>query len=89
MFRHNRPEQNAHDGLRSYVATWEHGLYQALVRHSIVYRVADKARGPQVFTFRLRLADPADLKKALSLSEQLALTMSVSVGANSAASWTC
>ena len=60
------------------MATWEHGLYQALVRHSIVYRVTDKARGPQVFTFRLRLADPADLNKALSLSEQLALTMSVS-----------
>ena len=64
--------------LKPYVATWERGLYQALTRHSIVYQAVDKARGPQIFTFRLRLADPADLKKALSLNEQLALTMSVS-----------
>jgi S-DNA-T family DNA segregation ATPase FtsK/SpoIIIE len=64
--------------LQPYVATWERGLYQTLTRHSIVYQMGDKACGPQVFTFRLRLADPADLKKALSLSEQLALTMSVS-----------
>lgn len=64
--------------LQPYVATWERGLYQTLTRHSIVYQIGDKARGSQVFTFRLRLADSADLKKALSLSEQLALTMSVS-----------
>ncbi len=66
------------NGLRPYVATWERGLYQTLTRHSIVYQAVDKARGPQVFTFRARLADPADLKKVLTLSEQLALTMSVS-----------
>jgi len=79
MFRRRKQTHgDAYDGLRPYVATWEHGLYQTLTRHSIIYRVEDKARGPQVFTFRLWLADPADLNKALSLSEQLALTMSVS-----------
>lgn len=79
MFRRKRQTYgSARDGLRPYVAIWERGLYQILTRHSIVYQAADKTRGPQVFTFRLRLADPADLSKALSLSEQLALTMSVS-----------
>ena len=78
MFGRNEPGPVAGNGLRPYVATWELGLYQTLTRQSIVYRLEDKARGPQVFTFRLRLADPADLNKALSLSEQLALTMSVS-----------
>jgi len=78
MFRHRRQMHNdARDGLRPYVGTWERGLYQTLTRHSIVYRVEDKARGPQVFTFRVRLADPADLNKTLSLGEQMALTMSV------------
>lgn len=71
----NRMKSNR---LRPYVATWERGLYQTLTRHSIVYQAVDKARGPQVFTFRARLADPADLKKVLTLSEQFALTMSVS-----------
>lgn len=66
------------NGLQPYVMTWERGLYHTLTRHSVVYQTVDKARGPQVFTFRARLADPADLKKVLTLSEQLALTMSVS-----------
>jgi S-DNA-T family DNA segregation ATPase FtsK/SpoIIIE len=48
-----------------------------LTRHSIVYRIEDQARGPQIFTFRLRLTDPADLGKTLGLAEQLAMTMSV------------
>ena len=66
-----------HSGLHPYIATWERGLYQTLTRSDIGYHVTDKTRGPQVFTFRLRLADPADLRKSLSLDEQLALTMSV------------
>ena len=79
MFRRERQRQNARSGgLRPYVATWGRGLYQTLTRHSIVYRVSDQARGPQTFTFRLWLADPADLNKAFSLNEQIALTMSVS-----------
>jgi DNA segregation ATPase FtsK/SpoIIIE-like protein len=78
MFGRNKSRPVAGNGLHPYVGTWERGLYQTLTRHSIVYRIEDKARGPQVFTFRLRLADPADLNKILSLSEQLALTMSVS-----------
>jgi S-DNA-T family DNA segregation ATPase FtsK/SpoIIIE len=63
--------------LGRFVTGWQRGMHQTLTRHSIVYQTLDKARGPQVFTFRLRLADPADLEKTLSLSEQLALTMSV------------
>jgi S-DNA-T family DNA segregation ATPase FtsK/SpoIIIE len=79
MFRSRRQRHSsARDGLHPYVSTWERGLYQTLTRHSIVYQVEDKARGSQVFTFRLRLADPADLNEALSLGEQLALRMSVS-----------
>lgn len=78
MFRRSRPNPVASDRLQPCVVTWERGLYQTLTRHSIVYHMIDKTRGPQVFTFRLRLADSADLSRTLSLSEQLALTMSVS-----------
>jgi len=48
-----------------------------MTRQSVVYQQVDAVRGPQVFAFRLRLADPGDLSKVLGLSEQLALTMSV------------
>jgi S-DNA-T family DNA segregation ATPase FtsK/SpoIIIE len=48
-----------------------------MTRQSIVYRQIDAVRGPQVFAFRLRLADPDDLSKTLGLEEQLALTMNV------------
>lgn len=63
--------------LRPYVRSWQRGLWQVMTRQSIVYQQVDAVRGPQVFAFRLRLADPGDLSKALSLDEQLALTMSV------------
>jgi S-DNA-T family DNA segregation ATPase FtsK/SpoIIIE len=43
----------------------------------IPYAVADKVRGTQVFSFRLRLANPSNLSKVLGLSEQLALTLGV------------
>lgn len=67
------------DDLVPLIRVWEHGLYRTLQRHGIIYnhRTLDKARGPQVFTFRLKLADPADLKKTLPLEEQLAMMMSV------------
>jgi S-DNA-T family DNA segregation ATPase FtsK/SpoIIIE len=77
MFRRKRKAEQAYDGLRPHVAAWERGLYQTLTRNDIGYNVTDKTRGPQVFTFRLRLADSANLSKALSLDEQLALTMGV------------
>ena len=65
------------NGLRPHVAHWERGLYQVMTRRKVPYTVTDKVRGPQVFTFRLRLADPGDLSKVLRLGEQLALTMGV------------
>lgn len=65
------------NGLRPYVAQWERGLYQVLSRGAVRYALADKVRGPQVFTFRLRLGDPGDLSKVLGLGEQLALTLGV------------
>jgi S-DNA-T family DNA segregation ATPase FtsK/SpoIIIE len=64
--------------LRPFVQNWQRGLYQTMTRQSVVYQQADAVRGPQVFAFRLRLADPNDLSKVLGLSEQLALTMNVS-----------
>lgn len=48
-----------------------------MTRQNVVYQQTDAVRGPQVFAFRLRLADPNDLSKVLRLEEQLALTMNV------------
>ena len=77
MFWKRQKQQRPHNGLRPYVTTWERGLWQTLSRKEITYQTADKVRGPQVFTFRLRLADPGHLSKALALGEQLALTLGV------------
>ena len=63
--------------LTPFIQTWRYGLHRALTRHSILYRVADQCRGPQTFTYRIALADPADLARVLTLSEQFALVMSV------------
>ncbi len=63
--------------LRPFVRNWQRGLWQTMTRQSVPYQQVDAVRGPQVFAFRLRLADPNDLSKVLGLSEQLALTMSV------------
>jgi len=76
MLRQRQPKTN-HNGLRPHVAAWERALHQALHRQEIACRVADAVRAPQVFTFRLQLADPAQLNKLLALEEQLALVLGV------------
>jgi S-DNA-T family DNA segregation ATPase FtsK/SpoIIIE len=76
LFRKQRPITQM-NGLRPYVAAWERDLYRVLQRHEVTCRVVDKVRAPQVFTFRLRLADPNHLGKLLALEEQLALVLGV------------
>lgn len=65
------------DEFRPVVQTWARGVYDVMGRGDVRYAVADAVRGPQLFTFRLRLGDPGDLTKVLSMSEQLALTLGV------------
>jgi len=65
------------DDLRPLVAHWERAIWQTMARQEIPYRVVDKARSSQILTFRLRLADTRHLKKALSLDEQIALSLGV------------
>ena len=69
LFRKQRPVTQE-NGLRPYVAAWERHLHRVLQRHEVACRVVDKVRAPQVFTFRLRLADPNHLGKLLALEEQ-------------------
>lgn len=64
-------------GLRPHVAAWERAMHHTLRRQEVACQVVDKVRAPQVFTFRLQLADPAHLSKFLSLEEQLALVLGV------------
>jgi len=63
--------------LRPLVARWEQSIWQAMARQKISYRVIDKARSSQVLTFRLRLADERHLKKTLSMTEPIALSLGV------------
>ena len=77
MFASKIKAREPQDSLRPHVAAWERGLYQTMQHSGIACHLADKIRGPQVFTFRVRLANPGDLGKALSLPEQLALTLGV------------
>lgn len=54
---------------------WQAGMDVVLKRHKIAYGIADAVRGPQVFTFRLGLADVSTLPKLLTLQEQIAMRM--------------
>lgn len=65
------------NGLRPLVAQWERAIWTTMARQEMAYRVIDKVRSSQVLTFRLRLADSRQLKKALGLDEQLALALGV------------
>jgi len=67
----------AADGLRPFVLNWERSIWQTMRRQSIPYAIVDKARAAQTLTFRLRLADAGHLKKALGMSEQIALDLGV------------
>jgi len=77
MVFQRQPKANTLDGLRPHVAAWQRELDRALRRHELACQVVDQVRAPQVFTFRLRLADPANLSKLLALEEQLALVLGV------------
>jgi len=48
-----------------------------MTRSEIPHVIADKVRGPQIFTFRMRLGDPGHLPKVMGLDEQLALILGV------------
>lgn len=63
--------------LRPLVADWERAIWQAMARQKIAYRTVDKARSAQVLTFSLRLSDGRQLKKVLSMEEQIALALGV------------
>ena len=76
MFRKHRQKQ-PYNGLRPHVAAWEREIQRLAGRNEILCQVADKVRGPQIFTFRLHLADPGHLSKLLSMEEQLALVLGV------------
>lgn len=54
---------------------WQAGMDIVLKRHKIAYGIADAVRGPQVFTFRLGLADVSTLPRLLGLREQIAMRM--------------
>jgi S-DNA-T family DNA segregation ATPase FtsK/SpoIIIE len=59
------------------VAHWERNVWNTLLRCDIAHQAVDRVRSTQVFTFRLRLADPRNLSKTLTLGEQLALALGV------------
>jgi S-DNA-T family DNA segregation ATPase FtsK/SpoIIIE len=77
MLFQRQPKPDPHNGLRPHVAAWEQALHGLLRHQEVGCQVVDAVRAPQVFTFRLQLADPAQLSKLLALEEQLALVLGV------------
>jgi S-DNA-T family DNA segregation ATPase FtsK/SpoIIIE len=55
----------------------EQALYGLGRRNKIGFQVAQRIRGPQVMTFRVRLFNPGDLSRLLKLGEQIGLVLGV------------